>query len=86
MKNRGSLAIVLLLVSHGLAADLSAIPQRPIAVKKELLFADDFDGEQRSGAWHRVVPTFAFEQGALKGKARITGDLLSTGLAWEASE
>jgi len=24
-------------------------------------------------------------QGALKGKARITGDLLSTGLAWETS-
>ncbi|MEK7675072.1 MAG: hypothetical protein AAB676_04440 [Verrucomicrobiota bacterium] len=24
-------------------------------------------------------------QGALKGKARITGDLFSTGLAWEAS-
>lgn len=24
-------------------------------------------------------------QGALKGKARITGDLLSTGLAWESS-
>jgi hypothetical protein len=25
-------------------------------------------------------------QGALSGKARITGDLQSTGLAWEASE
>ncbi len=25
-------------------------------------------------------------QGALKGKARITGDLLSTGLAWETSQ
>ena len=24
-------------------------------------------------------------QGALKGKARITGDLFSTGLAWETS-
>lgn len=25
-------------------------------------------------------------QGALKGKAKITGDLQSTGLAWEASQ
>lgn len=25
-------------------------------------------------------------QGALKGKARITGDLFSTGLAWETSK
>jgi hypothetical protein len=67
MKLPGSLAMVLLLISHGLAADLPPIPQRPIALKKELLFADDFDGAQRSPAWHKVVPTFAFEQGALKG-------------------
>jgi hypothetical protein len=25
-------------------------------------------------------------QGALKGKAKITGDLFSTGLAWDSSE
>ncbi len=25
-------------------------------------------------------------QGALKGKGRITGDLLSTGLAWETNQ
>jgi hypothetical protein len=67
MRIPGTLAIVLLLISHGLAADVSAIPQRPIALKKDLLFADDFDGGERSSAWHRVVPTFAFEQGALKG-------------------
>jgi len=67
MRIPGSLAIVLLLVSHSLAADLPPIPQRPIAVRKELLFADDFEGAVRPGAWHKVVPTFAFEQGALKG-------------------
>jgi hypothetical protein len=67
MRIPGSLAIVLLLVSDGMAADLTPIPQRPIALKKELLFADDFDDAERSSAWHKVVPTFAFEQGALKG-------------------
>jgi hypothetical protein len=54
-------------VSTGAAADVAAIPDRPIAVKKELLFADDFEGSDRSRLWHKVVPTFAFEQGALKG-------------------
>jgi hypothetical protein len=67
MRISGLLAVVLLLISHGWAADLPPIPERPIAVRKELLFADDFEGAVRPDAWHRVVPTFAFEQGALKG-------------------
>ena len=67
MKTSGSLAMVLLLVAQGLAADLPPIPQRPIAVRKELLFADDFEGSVRPGVWHKVVPTFVFEHGALKG-------------------
>jgi hypothetical protein len=50
-----------------IAADLPAVPDRPIAEKKELLFADDFEGDERSPLWHRVVPTFAFENGVLKG-------------------
>jgi len=49
------------------AADLPVVPTEPIAVKKELLFADDFESTAPSPLWHRVVPTFAFEQGALKG-------------------
>ena len=62
-----TLAIVLLLATSGQAADIAVIPQRPIGVKKELLFADDFEGAEHPPAWHKVVPTFAFEQGALKG-------------------
>lgn len=46
---------------------LPPIPTRPIAKKKELLFADDFKGTERDKRWHRVVDTFAFENGALKG-------------------
>src|SRR5262245_38296545 len=50
-----------------MAADLAAVPKQPIAIKKELLFADDFEGTDRSRLWHRVVPTFVFENGVLKG-------------------
>lgn len=49
------------------AADRASIPPEPLADKKELLFEDDFEGEQRPAQWHRVVPTFAFEKGLLKG-------------------
>lgn len=67
MKSILLLAMAPLLASPVLAAELPPIPDRPVALKKELLFADDFEGAERSPAWHRVVPTFAFEQGALKG-------------------
>jgi hypothetical protein len=43
------------------------LPQAPIAAKKELLFSDDFKGTNRDKRWHRVVDTFSFENGALKG-------------------
>lgn len=49
------------------AADAPAIPDKTIAVKKDLLFSDDFEGSERSKLWHNVVPTFAFENGMLKG-------------------
>ena len=49
------------------AADLPAIPAESIAKKKELLFSDDFEGAEPAKAWHKVVPTFAVEKGALKG-------------------
>ncbi|MGB3119994.1 MAG: hypothetical protein WBE58_14330 [Verrucomicrobiales bacterium] len=46
---------------------LPRIPSKPIAEKKELLFSDDFAGATHDAKWHRVVDTFAFEDGALKG-------------------
>jgi hypothetical protein len=53
--------------STGFAADLPAIPAKPIAEKKELLFSDDFEGAEPAKAWHKVVPTFVVEKGVLKG-------------------
>jgi hypothetical protein len=52
-------------VSH--AANLPAIPAESIAKKKELLFSDDFQGATPAKVWHRAVPTFVVENGALKG-------------------
>lgn len=49
------------------AADLPKIPSQPIAAKKELLFSDDFQVTPPAKPWHRVVDTFVFESGALKG-------------------
>lgn len=63
-------SIVLLDLANSYAAEpqkLPAIPAQSIATKKELLFADDFKGTERDKRWHRVVDTFAFENGALKG-------------------
>jgi len=51
----------------GVAADRPAIPADSIAHKKEMLFSDDFEGTTHSKLWHDVVPTFAFENGMLKG-------------------
>jgi hypothetical protein len=50
-----------------LAADLPPVPAESIGVKKELLFSDDFEGKEPAKEWHKVVPTFAVENGALKG-------------------
>jgi hypothetical protein len=57
----------LLFVSAAVAADLPKIPAKPIAEKKEVLFSDDFSGAEPAKVWHRVVPTFAVTDGALKG-------------------
>ena len=67
MNLRPFLALALLITSAALAADLPAIPADPIAQKKELLFSDDFEGAEPAKVWHKVVPTFAFEKGTLKG-------------------
>lgn len=49
------------------AADLPAIPSEAIAKKKELLFSDDFERAELGKAWGPVVPTYALENGAMKG-------------------
>jgi hypothetical protein len=71
MNHRSSLALACILtglaVSGGLAADLASVPVESIARKKELLFSEDFQGAVPAKVWHRVVPTFTIENGALKG-------------------
>ena len=56
-----------LITSAAFAADLPPIPAESIAKKKELLFSDDFQGAEPAKVWHKVVPTFAVENGTLKG-------------------
>jgi hypothetical protein len=60
-------AAACLATSGAFTADLAAVPTEPIARKKDLLFSDDFEASQPAKEWHRVVPTFAFENGTLKG-------------------
>lgn len=71
MNNRPCLALAGILtclpLAGLLAADLPPVPAESIAVKKELLFSDGFQGAQPAAVWHRVVPTFTFENGMLKG-------------------
>src|SRR6476646_1577169 len=67
MKLRHFFLFSLFASSFALAADLPAIPKDPIAKKKELLFSDDFSKAEPAKEWHKVVTTFAFENGMLKG-------------------
>jgi hypothetical protein len=67
MHLRSFASLFLLLSSAAFAAELPVIPAASIAKKKELLFSDDFESAERAKAWHKVVPTFAVENGALKG-------------------
>lgn len=50
-----------------LPPEVPSVPQASIAIKKDLLFSDDFEGPVISKLWHKVVPTFVVENGALKG-------------------
>src|SRR5438045_5947057 len=61
------LALSFFITSAAFAADLPAVPAESIAKKKELLFSDDFEGAEPAKVWHKVVPTFTVENGALKG-------------------
>ncbi len=70
MHIRSILAVTILSTAAAFAAEapkLPAIPSAPIAKKKELLFSDDMNGAEHDKRWHRVVDTFVFEAGALKG-------------------
>ncbi len=67
MRTLFSIAVLALIASNLRADDPPAIPAKSIAEKKELLFSDDFEGAEPSKLWHKVVPTFAVEKGALKG-------------------
>ena len=67
MQFRTLLALPVLITGSAFAAHLPAIPDKPIANKKELLFSDDFQAAEPAKQWHKVVPTFAFENGTLKG-------------------
>ena len=67
MNMRLFIAPFFLLGAAAFAAELPAIPAKPIAEKKELLFSDDFEGAEPAKVWHKVVPTFVVEKGALKG-------------------
>ncbi|MCC6354865.1 MAG: hypothetical protein IT577_13330 [Verrucomicrobiae bacterium] len=60
------------------AAELSPGPSQPIAKKKELLFSDNFQGAEPAKEWHKVVPTFAVENGALKGTQTRDKDIPET--------
>src|ERR1043166_1982382 len=67
MNMRSFLALCLFINSAALAADLPVVPAESIARKKELLFADASAGAEPAKVWHKVVPTFAIENGTLKG-------------------
>jgi hypothetical protein len=79
MVTRLCLAVFCLMATRALAADVSAVPEKPLAEKKELLFSDDFEGAEPSKLWHKVVPTFAFEKGTLKGTQTRDKDIPATG-------
>ena len=70
MKKHLLLAPILLVTAVAFAANAPTLPEIPaksIAVKKELLFSDDFKGAKPAKEWHKVVATFTVENGALKG-------------------
>lgn len=75
MKN--VLAILALLVTSTATAELPPVTSETIAKKLELLFSDDFEGATPAPVWHKVVPTFVVENGALKGTQTRVKDIVS---------
>jgi len=77
MNTRILIASLVSITTAALAADVSSVPTASIAKKKELLFSDDFQGADHDKRWHRVVDTFAFENGTLKGTQTREKDMPS---------
>lgn len=78
MMNRCLLLIPLLLLTPRALTDArDTVPADSIAQKKELLFADSFQSPEHDKRWHRVVDTFSFENGALKGTQTREKDMPS---------
>jgi len=67
MRTHLILVALFLVATAAVAANPPAVPASPIARRTQLLFADDFQGSMPAKVWHRVVPTFVVEKGALKG-------------------
>src|SRR6202161_4660286 len=67
MKTRLLVLTFVLLTATVFGADAPAVPAGPIAIKKDLLFSDDFERAELGKAWGPVVPTFTLEKGTLKG-------------------
>ncbi|HXX94411.1 MAG TPA: hypothetical protein VEN81_12315 [Planctomycetota bacterium] len=67
MTLRWTLAALVLASGAAYSDDRPPVPEKSLAVKKELLFSDDFKGAEPAKEWHKVVPTFVVEDGALKG-------------------
>src|SRR5438045_6408456 len=74
---RLTLGSFIVLNTTAFAAHLPAIPTESIAKKKELLLSDDFQSAEHDKRWHKVVDTFAFENGALKGTQTREKDMPS---------
>lgn len=77
MNIRLFLCLTLASATAASAADLPAVPAQSIARKQALLFSDDFEGALPAAPWHKVVPTFAVENGALKGTQTRDKDVIS---------
>ena len=67
MKTTALTLALFVVAAHAPAADQIPVPDKSLAVKKELLFSDDFESAEPAKPWHKVVPTFTFEKGTLKG-------------------
>src|SRR5438045_7902554 len=67
MNMRLLFTVISITTTAAFAADPSTVPAESIARKKELLFSDDFESATPAKPWHRVVDTFTFERGTLKG-------------------
>ena len=74
MKIQSILALGVL-VTATTFADTPSIPKKSIATKSNLLFEDNMNGDTHDKKWHRVVDTFSWEEGMLKGTQTRVKDM-----------